>query len=114
LGKGLRVEVTSHNAVRRRHAKRKLKRIKGKVLEEQGNKCYYCEICFTYETLPVWEHKTPLALGGSAKADNVVLSCRACDKRKGTKTAEEFLTSKWLSNRKHQLKKEKERERDLG
>lgn len=36
------------------------------------------------------DHKVPVARGGNNDIENMVLSCRSCNRRKGKKTAEEF------------------------
>ena len=36
------------------------------------------------------DHKIPVARGGNNDIENMVLSCRSCNRRKGKKTAEEF------------------------
>lgn len=37
------------------------------------------------------EHKLPLINGGDNSSDNLVVSCHACNVKKGRLTAEEFL-----------------------
>lgn len=61
------------------------------VLNEQENKCHYCEDEFTKEILPTIDHKTPLSRGGSHNPSNIVAACRSCNSKKGTKTYEEFI-----------------------
>jgi 5-methylcytosine-specific restriction endonuclease McrA len=36
------------------------------------------------------EHKTPLSRGGMNEDNNVVASCSACNREKGTKTEREY------------------------
>lgn len=46
------------------------------------------------------DHVVPEVHGGLAVPDNLVTACIKCNTKKGTKTFEEFLNSKWLENRK--------------
>ena len=59
------------------------------LLEEQGRRCFYCGV--DLEDGYHVEHMTPLSRGGADSIDNIVIACETCNKRKGTKTAEEFL-----------------------
>lgn len=38
-----------------------------------------------------WDHVVPLCRGGANTPDNLVPTCRACNKSKGAKTADEFV-----------------------
>ena len=60
------------------------------LYEDQLGCCYYCG-CSLAETGHHLEHMIPLSRGGPHRLSNLVLSCPACNLRKGTKTAEEFL-----------------------
>lgn len=55
--------------------------------EEQHGRCYYCD-----DTLVLYhiEHKVPLSRGGIDGLENICLSCAPCNKKKYTKTEEEF------------------------
>ena len=58
----------------------------------QEGKCHYCGN-FLYLSYPQKYHiyhKTPLSRGGSNLIDNIALSCKFCNIRKGTKTELEF------------------------
>ena len=51
--------------------------------------CWYCGTCdpdLAYER----EHQLPLSLGGGGGADNIVDSCRACNRLKANRSAEQF------------------------
>lgn len=50
--------------------------------------CHYCGDC-TVEL--VQEHMTPLARGGAHDVSNVTPACAACNERKYTRTADEFM-----------------------
>lgn len=67
--------------------------------------CYYCRDRVYLSGRPgessheaQIDHSQPVAKGGDDYIDNCVLSCRACNLRKRTKTAEEFLNEKTLSS----------------
>ena len=52
-----------------------------------GNVCMYCG-----EAKPLTiDHKIPLSRGGSNEIINIVPACARCNKRKGGRTAQEFL-----------------------
>jgi 5-methylcytosine-specific restriction endonuclease McrA len=55
----------------------------------QGERCFYClaSLIDGYQV----DHMTPLARGGSNAADNIVCACPDCNRRKGQKTAAEFI-----------------------
>lgn len=59
-------------------------------LRKQYGLCAYCGIYIvdTYEV----DHIVPLAKGGTNWADNLVLACRTCNRKKGTQT----WSSPWL------------------
>lgn len=57
------------------------------LLEKFDRKCCYCRA----QDVPLEiEHITPKSRGGSNRVTNLCLSCRPCNQRKGTQTAEEF------------------------
>ena len=57
------------------------------ILEKWTRKCAYCG----KKDCPLEiEHIIPKARGGSNRVSNLCLACEPCNKRKGTKTAEEF------------------------
>jgi 5-methylcytosine-specific restriction endonuclease McrA len=57
------------------------------LLEKWKRKCAYCEK--TGLKLEI-EHIIPKSRGGSNRVDNLTISCRKCNVKKGNKTAEEF------------------------
>jgi 5-methylcytosine-specific restriction endonuclease McrA len=57
------------------------------LFEVQEGYCFYCGVCLPPYTV---EHKTPLSRGGTLDLSNVALSCRSCNIKKKTKTAEEY------------------------
>lgn len=52
---------------------------------------YRCAYCFGTADVLEQEHKTPLSRGGNHTASNIVPACGACNRRKGEKTAQEWL-----------------------
>jgi 5-methylcytosine-specific restriction endonuclease McrA len=57
------------------------------LLEKFGRKCVYCGA----ENIPLQiEHIVPGARGGNNRVSNLTLACESCNRKKGTKTAEEF------------------------
>lgn len=66
----------------------------GVIISKSGGCCWYCGVRLT-EDFTVYgageiEHQQPRARGGSSALSNLVLSCRPCNERKGTRTPEEF------------------------
>ena len=62
--------------------------IRNYLLEKHGRKCFYCgKMVSGFEV----EHMLPKSRGGSNRIDNLTLSCHACNEKKGTLTAEEFI-----------------------
>lgn len=58
------------------------------LVEKAGGCCAYCN----QPAKLTQEHKTPLSRGGRHTKDNIVPACFSCNRRKGTKTLEEFLS----------------------
>jgi 5-methylcytosine-specific restriction endonuclease McrA len=54
-----------------------------------GNVCFYC---FQQTKLTV-DHDIPIVRGGTDNIDNILPACEACNKSKGTLTAQEFIAS---------------------
>lgn len=76
---------------------------KAKLLERDGNTCYYCAVVLDFNSFHKsnfihnqahLEHLTPLSRGGEHTFSNTVLSCARCNLRKGKKTEEEYYD--WL------------------
>ena len=62
--------------------------IEEKLLLGQSGLCMYCDKPLIEQQL---EHMIPLARGGMHDDSNLCLSCPDCNRRKHTKTAEEFM-----------------------
>jgi 5-methylcytosine-specific restriction endonuclease McrA len=56
------------------------------LLAYHGGSCAYCGSKVLIEI----DHRIPLARGGSNLIDNILPACRSCNRRKRTKTEEEF------------------------
>lgn len=52
-------------------------------------RCYWCGK-YLKRAEAQREHLTPISRGGSDDISNIVPSCKSCNSRKGTKTAEEY------------------------
>lgn len=62
------------------------------IKSQYFNRCYYY-YCFIKPPSLDQDHKIPLSRGGNHTSSNIVPSCPTCNRRKSTKTAEEFITS---------------------
>ena len=62
--------------------RKELKGLKKKV-KRKHKVCFICKQPFNAENKPTLEHKIPLAKGGSNREDNLVASCRECNRKKG-------------------------------
>ncbi len=61
------------------------------LLEKWGRKCVYCE----KENIPLEvEHIIPKSNGGSNRISNLTISCRSCNKKKGSQDIKTFLKKK--------------------
>jgi 5-methylcytosine-specific restriction endonuclease McrA len=58
-----------------------------KIKLDANGRCHYCGETVALLTR---DHAIPLVRGGSNTASNIVASCLTCNKRKGTRTADEF------------------------
>lgn len=59
------------------------------ALRRSGARCHYCRVPTASEI----EHMRARAEGGGSRMDNLVLSCPLCNKRKGRRSAREFIKS---------------------
>lgn len=65
--------------------------IREALLEHWGRKCAYCGA----ENVPLQiEHIKPKSKGGSNRFSNLTLACECCNKKKGNRSIEEFLSDK--------------------
>lgn len=56
------------------------------IVTQQDGLCFYCGCEADLEQ----EHKVPISRGGGHTRDNIVGSCATCNRKKGTKAADEF------------------------
>lgn len=59
------------------------------MLMQQNGRCYYCKIML--DSSYHLEHKIPLSRNGKHVPNNICLSCKSCNSKKGTLTANEFI-----------------------
>ena len=79
--------------------------IRNYLLEKHHHKCFYCDKeVSAFEV----EHMIPKARNGSNRIDNLTLSCHDCNQKKGTLTAEEFITQTLSAQKLRQLPKTKQ------
>lgn len=60
-----------------------------KIRERLGDSCHYCDA--KLDGGGEVDHMVPIALGGTHWPGNLTLACRACNRAKHGKTAEEFV-----------------------
>jgi len=60
-----------------------------KIYNKSGGRCAYCGNKIDISEMQV-DHIVPLRLGGTDTPDNMVCSCRSCNKYKSTYTVEKF------------------------
>lgn len=73
-----------------------------KVWRRDNFTCRYCGSWAQYLTL---DHVIPETEGGTNTQDNLVTACSSCNQKKGSKTYEEFVNSKWLIRKQKAIKK---------
>ncbi len=64
-----------------------------RLLREHQFRCFYCGEKLTRKTRSI-DHRIPLKRGGTNDKENLVPSCRRCNSRKHSMTAEEFQQSR--------------------
>lgn len=80
-----------------------------KLLDRDGNACYYCREPFTDERVPTIDHIVPISEGGGNTQANMVLACDWCNEKRGTKTVDQYIC--WLID--HHIPAERRRKRAL-
>jgi len=65
------------------------------ALLAQENRCKYCYEPLTVRTVTA-DHYIPKAKGGNNRRQNIVAACKPCNRLKGVKSEEEFLS--WIQN----------------
>ena len=61
----------------------------GKKLD--GDRCFYCDFYFEFESTKTKDHVVPLSNGGKGLLNNTVLCCRDCNTDKANLTLQEFI-----------------------
>ena len=71
------------------------------LFEQQGGICYLCGklLYGRLDDIPSIEHKIPVSRGGSNDSSNIGLAHLSCNRRKSTKTPEEFLNESFNTTR---------------
>ena len=63
------------------------KRLRAKCMEEQGYRCYYCQLPMgegmVEDLRPTVEHLVPTSKGGTDEASNMVVACMSCNHTRG-------------------------------
>jgi 5-methylcytosine-specific restriction endonuclease McrA len=62
------------------------------LFDKQEGRCHYCSslLYSSFDNEIHVDHKTPLIRGGSNYIENIAIACAPCNRRKHTKTEEEF------------------------
>lgn len=82
------------------------------TLRDDADRCFFCRELFAFiGCAPTIDHLLPECRGGSHKLDNLVLSCPSCNRRKGSRTRDEFEASRYLERRRLQVEAQERRAR---
>ncbi len=63
----------------KRHQRIQRQSIEGKLLERDGNACFYCGVDFSEEIPPTLEHILSITHGGTNNIANLCLCCEPCN-----------------------------------
>ena len=95
------------------HCRTTIRKRQQLIERDGGTHCYYCGVAFDQtikKRVPTIDHLIPEAQGGHrTDLSNLVLACFRCNTKKGAMTAEAFLASPYLMQRRHQLTKQRRR-----
>lgn len=72
------LEGNTWNASKKYHRIQR-KTIEAKLLERDGNICFYCDVEFTEDTPPTLEHILSITHGGTNNIANLCLCCEPCN-----------------------------------
>ncbi|HKY75227.1 MAG TPA: HNH endonuclease signature motif containing protein [Acidimicrobiia bacterium] len=78
------------------------------LADRDGDRCWYCGCIFDDSAtggsrMLTIDHVEPTAGGGASSLDNLRLSCRACNGRKGQLGADAYEVSAQLARRRRQM-----------
>lgn len=78
------------------------------LADRDGDRCWYCGCVFDDQAtggsrMLTLDHVEPTAGGGTSSLDNLRLSCRACNGRKGQLGADAYEVSEQLARRRRQM-----------
>jgi len=73
---------------KRRNVGKKIKLNRRSLFERDNGSCQYCNLHVSYKHFEM-EHVIPRSLGGKTTWENIVVSCRKCNSRKGAQTPSE-------------------------
>lgn len=78
------------------------------LAERDGDRCWYCGCSFDNggSRALTLDHVEPVAGGGASSLDNLRLSCRTCNQRKGQLGADAYDGSELLARRRRQMYRE--------
>ena len=65
--------------------------LRAAVIAKRGRTCMYCGKGPLYKKALHLDHIVPRALGGKDEVQNLIVSCRLCNQRKGKKEAAKFV-----------------------
>lgn len=66
------------------------KKLREQVIAEQGIVCHYCGVKTSTYSRQI-DHKRAVTKGGTNAVNNLLVSCRTCNRRKGNKDYEVYL-----------------------
>lgn len=81
------------------------------LADRDGDRCWYCGCAFDDRAnggsrMLTLDHVEPTAGGGASSVDNLRLSCRTCNGRKGQLGADAYEVSDQLARRRRQIYRE--------
>jgi 5-methylcytosine-specific restriction endonuclease McrA len=88
VGRGKAANMKRHPIPKWKRDKQKKDTIKAYLLRKRPV-CFYCG-CRLNEETATMDHVVPSCNGGGTDFENLVLSCRDCNRSKGALSAEEF------------------------
>lgn len=94
LSKNYNDQITDklkHKTSKKNYNRTKISHIKREIIFlHNKHKCFDCGKLLTKNTFQL-DHKIPISRGGNNSDENLVVSCKICNLKKGTLTSEEFI-----------------------